>query len=237
MYRVPLLLTLMAPLTTAVSLSDFIPLLQGLPSACEAAYTATIPGCVAGDFESPYVCSDNCLQGLVTTNGAITTACKGVSVDPQSIVGLFLNGDGIQALCNVAVVTTTTSGASSAMPLFATSSGASQSGSMPTITMVAPMASSSSNSTSSSMSSPSRSVSSMLKTSKSSTSAKTSATAVADNAKPNPSKPNCSDQGSTGSPFDSFTDQTCEKNDGSTRKMSPFAAFVGLLVAVLMLSR
>src|ERR1700759_1738577 len=84
-----------SPLAQAISLADFIPLLEGLPASCDAAYRAPIPGCVAGDFQPPDVCSQGCLNGLIQTNGLVTTACKGVSVNPQSIVGLFLVGDGI----------------------------------------------------------------------------------------------------------------------------------------------
>src|ERR1700761_5993152 len=111
-----------SPLAQAISLADFIPLLQGLPAACDAAYRAAIPGCVAGDFEPPYVCSQSCLNGLIQTNGQVTTACEGVSVNPQSIVGLFLVGDGIQALCNVAVVTKTTGTVQPVAPATVTSS-------------------------------------------------------------------------------------------------------------------
>jgi hypothetical protein len=248
MLRIPLSLAAFiacSSLAQAVSLANFIPFEQGLPTDCNTAYQAAIPGCVASDFESPYICSQACLNGLIQTNGQITTACKGVTVNPQTIIGLFLMGEGIQALCNVAVVTKTTgiaqtttsvtvpSSSNSYNPIVVPASGMSlqpspMSSPMTTITMIAP-----SSVTPSSAMAPATRSSSTLKTMTSSSSMKSTASAAAQ--QQNPSVPNCSNRGSTGSPFDSFTDQICEKiSRASSKQLSPFAAVVGFVFAILL---
>ncbi|KAF2424220.1 hypothetical protein EJ08DRAFT_418987 [Tothia fuscella] len=96
-------------LTSAVSLSDFSPLLNDLPSACNDAYYTTIPGCTVADFSaSRNTCTKACLSGLVQINALVSTTCADADVEETSIVGLFKLGKAIQLLCNVAVVTTTT---------------------------------------------------------------------------------------------------------------------------------
>jgi len=96
-------------LTTAVSLSDFSPLIDDLPAACNDAYYTTIPGCTVSDFKSSqHTCSKGCLAGLVQINALVSTACATADVEETSIIGLFKLGKAIQLLCNVDVVTTTT---------------------------------------------------------------------------------------------------------------------------------
>jgi len=102
-------LLLFTGLTSAVSLSDFAPRLSGLSGSCKNAYSTTIPGCTVSDFtNSQKTCSKACLAGLVQINALVTNECADADVPETSIIGLFQLGKGIQVLCNVAVVTTTT---------------------------------------------------------------------------------------------------------------------------------
>lgn len=91
---------------SAVSLSNFVPRIENLPSGCQSAYTRTIQGCQASDFNTSNRCSASCLNGLVEIQRAITSSCRGVDVPETSIIGVFLLGQGIPALCPNAVVTT-----------------------------------------------------------------------------------------------------------------------------------
>ncbi|OCL11055.1 hypothetical protein AOQ84DRAFT_230031, partial [Glonium stellatum] len=101
-----LLLSLWATSTTAISLSNFTPHIDNLPSACNAVYTQTIPGCTAADFTTNTQCSKACVSGLVQISAAITSQCADADVAETSIVGVFLLGQGIPALCNNIQVTT-----------------------------------------------------------------------------------------------------------------------------------
>jgi hypothetical protein len=71
--------------------------------------------------------------------------------------------------------------------------------------------------------------------SKTSSSATTSATAEAAT-KQNPSKPNCSSRGSSGSPFDSFSDQLCDKSAASVTHSSVWACFIAFVIAGVLVS-
>lgn len=103
-----LLLPLQAALISAVSLSDFKPALTDLRGICKQAYDTTITGCRTRDFApAGSSCSNVCIQGLVTINKVVNRDCTGVDVPETSLVGLFLRGQGLQALCNIAVVTAT----------------------------------------------------------------------------------------------------------------------------------
>ncbi|KAF2397814.1 hypothetical protein EJ06DRAFT_139791 [Trichodelitschia bisporula] len=101
------LLTIL-PTTHAVALSDFSPSISTLTGSCSTAYCTPIPGCTARDFAGGSSCSASCLSGLVQINALIASSCAGIDVGETSIVGLFKLGKGIQVLCNVAVITTTT---------------------------------------------------------------------------------------------------------------------------------
>jgi hypothetical protein len=96
--------------SATVSLSSFTPRVDFIENArCQAAYTSTIKGCVASDFQSPNRCSSACVQGLVDIGALIQRVCVGVDVGETSIIGVFQFGIGIASLCpGVEVVTITT---------------------------------------------------------------------------------------------------------------------------------
>ncbi|KAF2014769.1 hypothetical protein BU24DRAFT_463526 [Aaosphaeria arxii CBS 175.79] len=89
-----------------VSLSNFIPRIENLPSQCQSVYTRTIQGCTQTDFTSSSGCSSSCLNGLVTITREVNRSCANVDVPETSIIGVFLLGLGIPSLCPNAVVTT-----------------------------------------------------------------------------------------------------------------------------------
>lgn len=100
--------TIAAATTNTVSLSDFFPkITTSLTSACNTVYNEAISGCTTNDFLGGSQCSMSCLEGLVQITAAVQASCQSDSVSKTSIIGLFKAGQGIQALCNVAVVTTT----------------------------------------------------------------------------------------------------------------------------------
>ncbi|KAF2276804.1 uncharacterized protein EI97DRAFT_346404, partial [Westerdykella ornata] len=92
---------------SALSLANFTPRIENLPSRCHAVYTTQIQGCQAGDFTTQSgTCSSQCVSGLVTIMQAVETACAGVDVPETSVIGIFLLGLGVQTLCpGIEVVT------------------------------------------------------------------------------------------------------------------------------------
>ncbi|KAF1945974.1 hypothetical protein EJ02DRAFT_14414 [Clathrospora elynae] len=96
-----------------VSLASFIPSIENLPLQCNIVYNAQIPGCVANDFSQGATCSRACVQGIVLIAEAVLRKCKDVDVGETSIIGVFLNGFGIQSLCPGVTVTTSSDGGGS----------------------------------------------------------------------------------------------------------------------------
>ncbi|OCK85659.1 hypothetical protein K432DRAFT_400047 [Lepidopterella palustris CBS 459.81] len=106
---IALLLSLWATSASAISLSNFTPRVENLPSACEAVYDQTIAGCQASDFATNAQCSKACINGLVAISQAVQSQCKDADVAETSIIGVFLQGQGIPSLCNGVTVTTVNS--------------------------------------------------------------------------------------------------------------------------------
>ncbi|KAH7385955.1 hypothetical protein BKA66DRAFT_400666, partial [Pyrenochaeta sp. MPI-SDFR-AT-0127] len=106
------LTALAAPLSAAVSLASFIPRIDILSSQCSTVYNAQIGGCVADDFKPAATCSAACVQGLVKIEEAVKKNCADIDVGETSIIGVFQNGIGIQALCPGVTVTTLSSSTS-----------------------------------------------------------------------------------------------------------------------------
>ncbi|PSN65715.1 hypothetical protein BS50DRAFT_396470 [Corynespora cassiicola Philippines] len=97
----------------SVSLSNFTPRIENLPSQCQAVYTTPIDGCQSKDFTGQTSsCSSPCITGLIKISKSINEQCKSVDVPETSIIGVFLLGQGIQALCPGITVTTISSAAS-----------------------------------------------------------------------------------------------------------------------------
>lgn len=109
----------------SISLSNFTPRIENLPQACQTAYTTTIDGCSATDFNKDTGCSNGCVQGLVKISKLVTQQCGNVDVPETSIIGVFLLGKGIEALCPNIVVTTIGSSSTQASKTTASSEQAS----------------------------------------------------------------------------------------------------------------
>ncbi|OCK98252.1 uncharacterized protein K441DRAFT_544718, partial [Cenococcum geophilum 1.58] len=103
---VALFLPLWATAATAISLSNFTPRINDLPSACNTVYTQAIPGCQVSDFTANAQCSKACINGLVQISAEVNSQCANADVPETSIIGVFLLGQGIPALCNNTQVTT-----------------------------------------------------------------------------------------------------------------------------------
>ncbi|KAI8942989.1 hypothetical protein NX059_001027 [Plenodomus lindquistii] len=99
--------------SATISLSNFTPRIDRLPSQCAAVYNSKIEGCVATDFSSSDgstpVCSAACVQGLVKIQDAVSKSCADADVSEVSIIGVFQNGLGLRALCPGVAVTTKSS--------------------------------------------------------------------------------------------------------------------------------
>ncbi|KAF2262981.1 hypothetical protein CC78DRAFT_293548 [Lojkania enalia] len=97
--------------TNSVSLSNFTPRIENLPSECQTVYNRPIQGCTAEDFTSSdrsELCSTDCVVGLVEIAKDVQQACSNVDVPETSIIGVFLLGFGVEALCPDVVITTVT---------------------------------------------------------------------------------------------------------------------------------
>ncbi|KAF2102597.1 hypothetical protein NA57DRAFT_52159 [Rhizodiscina lignyota] len=101
------LIPLCAVLTDAVSLADFKPGLQDVPDPCASVYMQDIDGCTPQDFAVS--CSRGCISGLVAINRKIAASCSQFDAPSGSLISFFQDGNGIQVLCNVEVVTASTS--------------------------------------------------------------------------------------------------------------------------------
>jgi hypothetical protein len=130
---------------STVSLSDFVPRIESLPSLCLTAYNQVLKGCVAEDFDaSKQRCSADCVQGLVEISQQINNVCSLNDVSETSIIGVFLLGQGIPILCQGVSVTTigadssTTSTSKTSSAAVATSTPVEQSSSATSRGSVAP---------------------------------------------------------------------------------------------------
>ncbi|CAI6332289.1 unnamed protein product [Periconia digitata] len=98
--------------TQSISLSNFTPRIENLPITCQNAYESSIQGCTKDDFGGS--CSSSCIQGLNRITTVVVANCKSVNVPGNSIIGVFMAGGGVQALCPN--VQATTAPSSSATP-------------------------------------------------------------------------------------------------------------------------
>ncbi|MCJ1445019.1 MAG: hypothetical protein MMC23_005524 [Stictis urceolatum] len=87
--------------TSFVTLSQFQQI-NGFSASCTSAYNTPIPGCTTADFASTSApCSLDCVAGLQAISTTLNTACKGTLTDPTTLIGLFFEGKGVNALCPV----------------------------------------------------------------------------------------------------------------------------------------
>ncbi|KAH6625240.1 hypothetical protein C7974DRAFT_196713 [Boeremia exigua] len=82
-----------------ISLSNFTPRIDNLPTQCKTVYNTKIDACVSSDFTLGATCSSGCLAGLAKIATAVKTGCVGVDVGETSIIGVFQNNLGVAALC------------------------------------------------------------------------------------------------------------------------------------------
>ncbi|KAG9722424.1 hypothetical protein KCU84_g21741, partial [Aureobasidium melanogenum] len=101
---------LILQLASAVTLNDFTPRLTALTGACKAIYTSEINGCDGQDFQSRD-CSSSCLSALLSLGSAVRSSCQGQNYDGSNIISAFMNGQGVQDLCDNAASATQASSA------------------------------------------------------------------------------------------------------------------------------
>ncbi|KAF1962205.1 hypothetical protein CC80DRAFT_399731 [Byssothecium circinans] len=95
--------------TQSISLSNFTPRIENLPSSCQSVYTTAIQDCTKDDFTAGARCSAKCVRGLLKISNSVAQGCKSVDVPETSIIGVFLLGAGVPALCPGVIVTTVSS--------------------------------------------------------------------------------------------------------------------------------
>ncbi|KAJ9663279.1 hypothetical protein H2201_005723 [Coniosporium apollinis] len=107
-----LLLPLLPTLTTAVSLSEFksdsAPRNTVLSRTCAAVYTQPIPSCTPSDFHDPAACSASCMDGVLEIQSLVQTACADDAVPGNTVIGFFLAGRALEAVCPPAATDTDT---------------------------------------------------------------------------------------------------------------------------------
>ncbi|MCJ1333557.1 hypothetical protein MMC10_010257 [Thelotrema lepadinum] len=116
--RLSLLLSLcvVKALAQSVNLSQFQQI-NGFPSTCTKAYNTPIPGCTPNDFTNDNPCSQACVAGLMALTSLINSSCAGISTSPNTLIGLFFEGQGVQALCPaVSSISVSTQPQTSAQP-------------------------------------------------------------------------------------------------------------------------
>lgn len=93
------LVSFLSTTTTAVSLADFKPKIPSLPARCETVYRYPIEECVPEDFQGDNACSDRCQSALEDLVPFVDRECAGVRVGADTIIGIFLAGNGVTRLC------------------------------------------------------------------------------------------------------------------------------------------
>ncbi|KAG9818565.1 hypothetical protein KCV05_g18405, partial [Aureobasidium melanogenum] len=101
---------LVLQLASAVTLNDFTPRLTDLTGTCKTIYTSDINGCDGQDFQSRD-CSSSCLSALLSLGSAVRSSCQGQKYDGSNIISAFINGQGVQDLCDNAASATQASSA------------------------------------------------------------------------------------------------------------------------------
>jgi hypothetical protein len=90
----------LASTTSALSLANFqIITSNAIPSPCIVAYNSPIAGCSTTDFTNGNQCSTLCANGLLAEASIVEAICGGLEVNPQSLLGLTLDGKLLDTLC------------------------------------------------------------------------------------------------------------------------------------------
>ena len=90
--------TIFAQTTSALTLSTFQPI-NGFSNACTKAYNTPLTDCSNADF-SGQGCSAKCIGFLDNLTNLLTTTCVGTSAYPNTLIGIFLAGNGTRTLCS-----------------------------------------------------------------------------------------------------------------------------------------
>ncbi|KAI1862692.1 uncharacterized protein JN550_010029 [Neoarthrinium moseri] len=109
--RPPRVLQILAVASTAsaLSLANFqLITSNAIPSPCIVAYNSQISGCTNTDFTNGNRCSNSCINGLASVSSIVNAICGGLNVNPQSLLGLTLDGLLLETLCPGSNVDTTT---------------------------------------------------------------------------------------------------------------------------------
>ena len=123
-----LILLLLSRHVAAISLSQFQQI-QGFSDSCENVWQEDIPGCTKKDFTTSNNCSRNCLAGVNIINAEVLVACAEARVSSNTLLGEFLAGFGVSALCGSSDTTETatmadsTTATATAMKTTTTSTG------------------------------------------------------------------------------------------------------------------
>ncbi|KAE8552011.1 hypothetical protein TMatcc_002015 [Talaromyces marneffei ATCC 18224] len=144
-----LILLLLSHNVASISLSQFQQI-QGFSDSCENVWQEDIPGCIRHDFTVSNDCSRNCLAGVNIINAEVLVACAEARVNSNTLLGQFLAGFGVSALCGnsvtmagsttataTAMKTTTTTTSTSATSVRTTTSAATSTSSSATTSSTA----------------------------------------------------------------------------------------------------
>ncbi|KAK8162317.1 hypothetical protein BKA80DRAFT_309877 [Phyllosticta citrichinensis] len=101
-----LLVLLLATLARTASLADFTPRVTGLTGKCLITYRKSISGCSGDDFQTAANCSARCIAGLADIAAQVARDCNDADVDNDSIIAIFLAGQGPSTLCSNAASAT-----------------------------------------------------------------------------------------------------------------------------------
>ncbi|KAF6238254.1 hypothetical protein HO173_003534 [Letharia columbiana] len=86
--------------TSALTLTTFQPI-NGFDAACTNAYNTPLTDCSNSDFAGKG-CSVKCVGFLDSLTTALNEACAGTSAYPNTLIGLFFDGLGVQTICSTA---------------------------------------------------------------------------------------------------------------------------------------
>lgn len=95
---VQLIILFLSRHVASISLSQFQQI-QGFSNSCENVWQEDIPGCTKTDFSTSNHCSRNCLAGVNIINAEVLVACADALVNSNTLLGEFLAGFGVSALC------------------------------------------------------------------------------------------------------------------------------------------
>lgn len=86
--------------TTAncITLSQFQQI-SGFSDTCTTAYNTPLTQCTQSDFENGRSCSMSCVAMLEEVQALLATACRGTKAFPNTLIGMFFQGGGVQTLC------------------------------------------------------------------------------------------------------------------------------------------